>query len=352
MKDQESSIEPFVLQNILTVVLVVLFVVAIVRLARHPFWGVRLKSLFRKKAAVTSMIFIVFFLLVAVGDSLSWVDSKATEGVGLSQPRTVLDRTFALCVGQHEKNFRETSYSAPLATHEFVDTENKLKFRHLMGTTQTGYDSFYRILKGVKPAVLIGTLPLLIAVPLSLLFGVCAGYFGGKTDDLVVFIYTTLASIPGILLLIALIAALGRGLPQIAFGLGVTGWVGLCRLVRGESMKLRELEYVQASRCLGVPEYKIILRHIIPNLMHVVIITAILAFTGLVLTESVLSYLGIGLDHSWGGIIDEARSELSRDPVIWWNLVYASSFLFALVLCVNVFGDALRDALDPKLARE
>ncbi|MFT5496983.1 MAG: peptide/nickel transport system permease protein, partial [Kiritimatiellia bacterium] len=262
--------------------------------------------------------------------------------------RTILDRSFSRVIGMHEKLYKENSYGAPMAKVEFTDADRVLEYKHLMGTSQTGYDTFYRILKGIKPAIVIGTLPLIIAVPLSLLFGVSAGFFGGRVDDFVVYIYTTLASIPGILLLIALIAALGQGLPQIAFGLGVTGWVGLCRLVRGETLKLRELEYVQASTCLGVSRAKIIIRHIIPNLMHIVIITAILAFTGLVLTESVLAYLGIGLDNSWGAIIDEARGELARDPVIWWNLVFASLFLFLLVLCVNVFGDALRDVLDPK----
>ena len=114
-------------------------------------------------------------------------------------------------------------------------------------------------------------------------------------------------------------------------------------------MKLRELEYVQAARCLGVPGWKIILRHVVPNLMHIVLITAILAFTGLVLSESVLAYLGLGLDNSWGSIIDSARAEMGREPVIWWNLFFASIALFGLVLSVNVLGDAVRDALDPRI---
>ena len=151
---------------------------------------------------------------------------------------------------------------------------------------------------------------------------------------------------------LALVTALGRGLPQIAFGLGVTGWIGLCRLVRAESFKLRELGHAQAAICLAVSGLKIILKHIVPNLMHIVIITSILTFSGLVLSESVLSYLGLGLDHSWGAMIDHARGEVSREPVIWWNLAFASMALFALVLGMNIVGDAVRDALDPRVSSE
>jgi peptide/nickel transport system permease protein len=343
-----AEIAPHLIQNCITFVLVALAIAGIIRVLRHPYWGIRMKGLWGRTSAMVTLAVIVLFVMITVMDSIAWLDADPGKDIGVNRPRTILDRGFARAVGVHEKKFKEDSYGAPMAKVEFTDPSRILKYKHLMGTSQTGYDTFYRILKGVKPAVIIGTLPLIIAVPLSLLFGVSAGFFGGRVDDFVVYIYTTLASIPGILLLIALIAALGQGLPQIAFGLGVTGWVGLCRLVRGETLKLRELEYVQASRCLGVSQPKIIIRHIIPNLMHIVIITAILAFTGLVLTESVLAYLGIGLDNSWGAIIDEARGELARDPVIWWNIVFASFFLFLLVLCVNVFGDALRDVLDPK----
>lgn len=267
-------------------------------------------------------------------------------------PRSLLDRLFAKLVGVAEYEYREKSYSAPLAKTDFIDASIPLKFRHLLGTTQTGYDTLYNALKGGKPAVVIGILPLLIAVPLSLLFGISAGFFGKRVDDLVVYVYSTLASIPDLLLLIALITALGHGLPQVAVGLGVTGWIGLCRLVRGETLKLRELEFIQAAICLGMPRWKIIIRHIIPNLAHIVMITSVLAFTGLVLTESILSYLGVGLKHSWGAMIDNARGELARDPIVWWNITSAFMALFILVLAVNVVGDALRDALDPRTVVE
>ena len=163
---------------------------------------------------------------------------------------------------------------------------------------------------------------------------------------------SVLYSIPSLLLLIALIMALGRGPVQVCIAMGVTSWVGFCRVVRGETFKLRELDYVQAARALGVSEFRIIWRHILPNLMHLVVITFVLLFSGLVLSEAVLSWLGIGIDGSWGQMIDQARDELSRDPPITWNLLAASTALFLLILAVNRVGDAVRDVLDPHTVRE
>jgi len=162
---------------------------------------------------------------------------------------------------------------------------------------------------------------------------------------------STLASIPGILLLTALIMVLGVGTVQVCVALGVTGWVGFCRIARGETLKLRELDYVQAARALGGTSPGIIVRHVVPNLMHLVVITFVLTFSGLVLSEAVLSWLGLGIAGSWGQMIDQARDELARDPVIGWNLGAASTALFGLILAVNMLGDAIRDVLDPRTRR-
>jgi peptide/nickel transport system permease protein len=192
----------------------------------------------------------------------------------------------------------------------------------------------------------------LIVIPLALLFGVTAGYFGQRIDDGVFFVMTVLASVPSLLLLIALITVLGKGTLQVCFALGVTSWVGFCRLARGETLKLRETDYVAAARALGVSDFRIVLHHILPNLAHLVIITFALTFTSLVLTETILSYLGIGIDGSWGQMIDQARNELSRTPIIWWNITAASIMLFTLVLAVNTIADAMRDIADPRTRRE
>ena len=210
----------------------------------------------------------------------------------------------------------------------------------------------YQTLKGARVALLVGGFTSLIVIPLALLFGVVAGYFGGRIDDVIFFVISTLASMPGLLLLIALIMVLGRGPVQVCVALGVTGWVGFARVVRGETLKLRELDYVHAARALGSSDARILLRHIVPNLMHLVVITFVLTFSAFVLSEAVLSWLGIGIDGSWGRMIDQARDELSRDPIIWWNLASASVALFGLILAVNLLGDAVRDILDPRTLRE
>jgi len=356
--------------NILTPAVTLLLVWGALTMYRNTFWGPRLKMAFKSLTARFGLLLAAIFFVIAFMDSISWISESSKEeqakySVALSKPRTLLDRSFSLFTGVPEYKFKEKASSAPMAKTEFresdiIDPETGekkrmkagLTYTHIMGTNSGGIDTCYAVLKGVRPAVLIGTLPLLITLPIALIFGVCAGYFGGKFDDLVVFIYTTLSSIPSLLLLIAIVYSMGKDMTAVCVALGVTSWVGLCRLVRGETMKLRELEYIQAAKCLGVPIYKTILRHILPNLTHIILITCILTFTALVLSESILAYLGIGLAGSWGSMIANAKSEIAQDPVIWWNLVFSSCALFMLVLSVNIVGDALRDALDPKHSGE
>jgi len=290
-----------------------------------------------------SLAVVALFVAVALLDAVSWVGT-ASEGdaVSVQKPRSLIDRAFP-------RDWSERSYSAPLARVEFYGGQPLRHPRtHLLGTDIIGRDVLHLTLKGARVALLVGGLTTLIVIPLALLFGVSAGYRGGRWDDVVFFLISTLAAMPSLLLLIALIAVLGRGPIQVCVALGVTGWVGLSRLVRGETLKLRELDYVRAARALGVSEARILFRHVLPNLMHLVIITAVLLFSGLVLSEAVLSWLGIGIDGSWGQMIDQARDELSRDPPITWNLLSASGALFVLILAVNRVGDAVRDVLDPR----
>jgi peptide/nickel transport system permease protein len=134
--------------------------------------------------------------------------------------------------------------------------------------------------------------------------------------------------------------------------MGVTSWTGLARLLRGESLKLRTLDYVEAARAFGVSHARIISRHIFPNVFHLVLIAIVLDFSGLVLAEAVLSYVGVGVDpsmYSWGNMINGARLELAREPVVWWQLGAAFVFMFTLVLAANLFADGVRDAFDPRL---
>jgi len=224
--------------------------------------------------------------------------------------------------------------------------------RHPMGTDRVGEDVLYQSLKGVRTGIILGLVTTLLVVPFALLFGVAAGYFGGWIDDAVQYVYTVLASIPAVLLIVAFMVLFGRGLAQLVVIMGITSWTGLCRVLRGETLKLREAEFVQAAEAMGVSRARIVARHLVPNVMHLVVIAMVLGFSGRVLSEAALTYIGIGVGadtYSWGRMINDARMELAREPAIWWKLGAAFVFMIGLVLPANILGDAVRDALDPKL---
>ncbi|MDR0378417.1 MAG: ABC transporter permease [Candidatus Accumulibacter sp.] len=241
---------------------------------------------------------------------------------------------------------------------------------HVFGTDKVGQDVFYQILKSVRTALVIGLVTTLVTLPLAIALGILAGYFRGWVDDAIQYLYTTLSSIPGVLLIAAAVLMMQVVIdthPQwfataaeradlrllaLCFILGLTSWTSLCRLLRGETLKLRELEYIQAAQAFGVADLAILRRHVLPNLMHIVIIALVMDFSGLVLAEAVLSYVGIGVDPtmvSFGTMINNARMELSREPAVWWSLVSAFVFMFALVLAANLLADAVRDAFDPRM---
>lgn len=327
------------LGNLIPFVLIVGLVVVLLRARQQPLWAEAFRRLRRNRVAIVALVVMAFYATVGTLDSVNWKDSRNAPS------KTVIDRLF-------ERPLEKT-YSAPLATMTTGEpTPTRLKEKHLLGTDGVGNDVLYMTLKGCRTALIIGGFTSLLATPLALLFGMTAGYFGKRVDDAVQYSYTVLSSIPGILLLVALLMVLGRGLLQMCIALGVTSWVELCRLSRGETLKHRDREYVRGARALGVSHARILTRHILPNLLPIVIISVTLGFSGLVLAEATLSYLQLGVDAgtgSWGNMIDSARMELAREPVIWWNLASASVALFVLVLAFNLFGDALRDAIDPRL---
>jgi peptide/nickel transport system permease protein len=241
---------------------------------------------------------------------------------------------------------------------------------HVLGTDKVGQDVLYLSLKSIRTGLVIGTLTTLVTLPLALLLGIMAGYFGGRTDDLIQYLYTTLNSIPGVLLIAAAVlmtqvymdthAEMFETVSHradfrllfLCIILGVTSWTGLCRLLRGEALKLREMDYIQAAHAFGVPRLRIITRHILPNVMHIVLIAIVMDFSGLVLAEAVLSYVGVGVDPSmisFGTMINGARLEMAREPMVWWSLAAAFVFMFLLVLAANLFADAVRDAFDPRV---
>ena len=240
---------------------------------------------------------------------------------------------------------------------------------HLLGTDLTGNDVLYQALKSIRTAFVIGTLATVATLPLAVVLGIMAGYFKGWVDEVIQYIYTVLSSVPNVLLIAACVLMVQVFLDKnpelfetgveradlklflLCTVLGLTGWAGLCRLLRGETLKLRELDYVQAASAFGVSDTRIMLRHIFPNVAHLMLIVTVLDFSSLILYEAVLSYVGVGVDpsmNSFGGMINLARNEMSRDPVVWWSFAAAFGFMVALVLAANLFADGVRDAFDPR----
>jgi peptide/nickel transport system permease protein len=240
---------------------------------------------------------------------------------------------------------------------------------HVFGTDRTGNDVFYQALKSVRTAFVIGTLSTIATLPLAVGLGILSGYLRGWVDEAVQYFYTVLSSIPNVLLIAACVLMMQVFIDThpdmfetgaersdvrlflLCVILGLTGWATLCRLLRAETMKLSQLEYVQAATAFGVRSLRIMVRHIFPNVVHLIIITTVLDFSALILYEAVLSYVGVGVDpsmNSFGGMINLARTEMSRDPLVWWSFAAAFGFMVTLVLAANLFADGVRDAFDPR----
>jgi len=240
---------------------------------------------------------------------------------------------------------------------------------HIFGTDKVGEDVLYQTLKSIRTGLLIGSLTTVVMLPFAVVLGLLAGFFRGWMDDVIQYIYTTLSSIPSVLLIAAAILMAqvymvnnpdlfttiedraDIRLLLLCLILGLTSWTGLCRLLRAETLKIREMDYVTAARALGVSRIKLLQKHILPNVMHLVMITLVLDFSGLVLAEAVLSYINIGVDpstYSWGNMINTSRLEMAREPVVWWSLSASFLVMFSLVLAANLFADVVRDAFDPR----
>ncbi len=281
-----------------------------------------------------------------------WLGLKPWYGQAASG-RAIRNTLLVVCLG--------SGFLVALASHY-----------HVFGTDKVGQDVLYITLKSIRTGVLIGALTTLVTLPLSIGLGVSAGYFGGRVDDAVQYLYTTLNAIPGVLLIAAAVLIMQTQLEShpgwfetgteradlrllfLCLILGMTSWTGLARLLRGETLKVRELDYVMAARAFGVSDMRILLRHILPNIQHLVLISVVMDFSGLVLAEAVLSYVGVGVDPtmpSFGNMINGARLELAREPVVWWQLASAFAFMFVLVLAANLFADSVQDAMDPRSRR-
>lgn len=302
-------------------------------------WHEARRRMSKSPVALAAWAGIVLYLYVGIGAQAGWV-APSWES---SQPDLVYARPQGL-------------------GHE-----------HVLGTEQIGRDVASLALRGTLTALWIGTFAALLACVLGTVLGAAAGYFGGWVDALILWVFTTIESIPELLLLLSFAYVLRKnpsfsdfyadtflatdlhvsvGLFTIVLALGLTSWTGVCRTVRAEFIRHRDRDYVVAAKALGVPTRRVLFRHILPNVFHLVLISFSLIFIGAVKSEVILTFLGLGLDAgeaSWGQMINHAKLELTREPSVWWQLGAATVFMFGLVLAVNLFVDALRDALDPRL---
>jgi len=293
--------------------------------AGRSLWADARRRLVRDKAAVTCFVIICIYVLIAVISPIAladWKDSYNYDNINASP-----------------------------------------SWRHLLGTDEFGRSVLQKTLLGASTSMTVGFFANIIAVPLGMALGAIAGYYGRRVDELIVWLYTTMASVPGFVLLLALkFAFMGKtaftgtrlqldldGTPGIIIALAVMSWIGTCRLVRAETMKLKELDYVVAARATGRGNLAILFRHIVPNVLHIRIINFSLGFVGAISAEVFLSFLNLGPPDapSWGKMINAAKMDLVVGR--WWEITAAAVAMFIIVLAWNIFGDRLRDALDPKL---
>ncbi len=254
-----------------------------------------------------------------------------------------------------EAQYRVAAWRDYVPEYNRVNMEERYQppsAHHWMGTDNLGRSVALRLVQGTRIAFHVGIMTSLIAIPLGVILGLLGGYFGGWVDSFVVWLTATVASMPGLLFILAISLVVGKGLLGIYLGIGLTTWVGVCRTIRAEVMKHKGRAYVLAARTLGYSHARIMLCHILPNVAHIILIQFSLRFPSAVSTEVFISFLGIGVqgEPSWGVMINNARLRLWQG--VWWELAFTTLAIFTLVLVFNHLADYLRDRLDPALRSE
>lgn len=219
---------------------------------------------------------------------------------------------------------------------------------HLFGTDGIGRDIFVRTLIGGRISLLVGLVATVVSLLIGIAYGASAGYFGGRVDHVMMRIVDILYAMPFMFFVILLMVLFGRNIVLIFVAIGAINWLDMARIVRGQTLSLKRKEFVEAAEALGVRPFRIIRRHIVPNLLGVVVVYVTLTIPQVILVESFLSFLGLGVQEpmtSWGALVNEGAQEMESAP---WTLIFPAVFLATTLFCFNFIGDGLRDALDPK----
>ncbi|MEL6869652.1 MAG: ABC transporter permease subunit [Pseudomonadota bacterium] len=242
-----------------------------------------------------------------------------------------------------------------LSPHNYFDVDmNAVRLpptfqdAHWFGTDALGRDIFVRTLHGGRISLLVGVVSTIVSLVVGVAWGATAGYLGGRVDHVMMRIVDVLYAVPFLFFVILLMVMFGRDILLIFVGIGVVNWLDMARIVRGQTLTLRQREFVQAAEVMGAGRRRIIFRHIVPNLFGIVVVYAALAVPQVILLESFLSFLGLGTQEpmtSWGALVHEGSQQMGSTP---WLLVVPATWLAVTLICLNFIGDGMRDALDPR----
>lgn len=302
-----------------------------------PRWNTKLMSYYwqrtkKNKLAVAGLAFILFLILVALfgplftmDPTMANFDEKSLPPVGLSDDESVYD----------------------METGTLVTTETRGIWKHPLGTDSKGRDMLAMLVSGTRISLAVGLLATGIALFVGLLIGLAAAYFGKWVDNVLMRFTDVMMTFPFFLLLVFIVFIFGPSLAIIVLVIGLTGWTGVSRLIRSEALSLRTRDFVTASKALGASDRRVIFRHLLPNVMSLIIVMATLSIPGVILAEAALSFIGLGdpATTSWGIILQSGQQSLDTT---WWVAVEPGIILFLTVLAFNFLGDGLRDAFDPR----
>jgi oligopeptide transport system permease protein len=326
-------------------------------------WHAAWRRLRADRVGLASLLVVAAFLLLIAAAALGLVAADWQREVGVANaPPTLMGPAPPQAAGTVDRPTgpnADLSDVDPLAprypeweerarTYQTIDTKKAETLP--LGGDRLGRDVLAKAIKGTEISVFVGVLAAVVATLIGTTLGAFSGFFGGKVGDFLEWLYNVFESIPGILLIFAFAAVLGRGVDTVVLILGLTGWTGMYRQVRAEFIKHASREYVRAAEAIGASRMSRMFRHILPNVSHVVLVRMSLLTVAFIKVEVILSYLGLGVpvdQVSWGTMLAEAQSELILG--YWWQLAVATAFMAVFVTAFSLLADALRDALDPKL---